>query len=225
MKKNFTLIELLVVIAIIAILAAMLLPALSAARTRAKNISCLNQIKQVGTYLHMYCNDHDGFAPAPENSSTYVAGNDGTWGAWPSVLWRHTMATSEELAETNVGKGKSKNWRLFQCPHDPGKDDDNAYTGFKLMNKSPKYISYVVWWFSEKYTSKPYLQNFRLAPETSNRVVLTDYGFLNANAYEHADKSSTLLWLDGHAELKQHQEYSKWGKDVWAQLKHANGED
>jgi len=54
---------------------------------------------------------------------------------------------------------------------------------------------------------------------------MTDFGFLNNTAYEHADKSATLLWLDGHAELKQQQEYSKWGANIWEQLKHANGED
>ena len=145
MKKSLTLIELLVVIAIIAILAAMLLPALSAARERARSASCIANLKQVGTAIIMYAGDNASFVPCYTKCSsghaTCVLSMTKNWGSRQSLGYLLVIGDyfpESGLTYTNFGGDGSYfqkiKERYFICPSDTNNHTQDpwmtSYTNF-----------------------------------------------------------------------------------------------
>ncbi|MFA6713741.1 MAG: prepilin-type N-terminal cleavage/methylation domain-containing protein [Victivallaceae bacterium] len=127
-RKNnsiFTLIELLVVIAIIAILAAMLLPALNKARSRAKRSICMNNFKQIGELLIMYSQDYNGKIPPTPYT---ITGNTNSKGDW-------IYASAKKLGLGLLVPAYLTDGKIFYCPSTaplyPDYDYNNTTYGFK----------------------------------------------------------------------------------------------
>ena len=105
-RRAFTLIELLVVIAIIAILAALLLPALSAAKAKARQSTCLNNLKQITLGIHLYAGDHDDTLPS------IVITNGMPW----TMQWRFFKELT--MSYDGLNGPSSPQDKLFACPAD-----------------------------------------------------------------------------------------------------------
>lgn len=131
LRKSFTLIELLVVITIIAILAAMLLPAIHKAKSAATTAQCVANMKQLGVMLQAYALTYNGYV-------TPMSAYDKSMCVWPAHLWnalggpgkpQMPINTSDPLWNKTEWKEAVKASKLFYCPADKGS---------KVLNDSAK---------------------------------------------------------------------------------------
>ncbi len=138
-KRGFTLIELLVVIAIIAILAAILFPVFAKAREKARQTSCLSNVKQLDTTFHMYAQDYDeaypGAAPFDWALAGYPTNQPGHWVAEDPGTGSNSIIYPDRGAIYPY----SKNVQIYLCPSDRYADTKhlsysmNANLGYARM--------------------------------------------------------------------------------------------
>jgi prepilin-type N-terminal cleavage/methylation domain-containing protein/prepilin-type processing-associated H-X9-DG protein len=187
--KGFTLMELLVVIAIIALLAALLLPALSSAHRRAQTVQCLNNLRQIGQTTYMYASDNDDYLPFAWYDDPDPSGNN-----FLSLLTPLIYSSDFD------GYGDFE-LKLYTCP---------TRANEPLVGPNPMRISYGMNAFNSIDFPSPKTKKLgAAAPSAAVTLLLADISYtynhppiqsLDAYyvGYKH-DHQATMSFFDGHA--------------------------
>jgi prepilin-type N-terminal cleavage/methylation domain-containing protein/prepilin-type processing-associated H-X9-DG protein len=190
-KRAFTLIELLVVIAVIAILMAILMPALNRAREGGKRAACMSNLKQLALCWNMYADENDDRLV---NGATGFSNTNQAWGNHTNELaWvdgYHPKPEDYELQVEDIERGAlypySKNTDMYQCPTGRRGQALTYSIMFSMNAVCHDWVKGVNGAHVKKRTE--------IKPNTSQRVVFIDEGYLTSDAYAAYYKQE--LWFD-----------------------------